>query len=165
MGPEADYNSPLQNWTLILGRPAALLSKIKTWTHTVPTEEYNWATIRPASHQTGSSRMVNANCLNCQECQCTSVFRGMQETDIVTLSNWIQSGKWKMQRLSEIPNYIFNIRCQNQLLTSQNSKGHREKTAPSSHHGLFQFIQVQFGLNHAPGGFQLAVGVIITTVY
>lgn len=44
------------------------------------------------------------------------------------------------------------------------AKEDREKTSFVTHHGLIQFIQMQFGLEHASEASQHAIDVVLSTV-
>lgn len=41
----------------------------------------------------------------------------------------------------------------------------RDKTAFISHYGLFRFVQMLFRLTQAPGAFQIAIDIIISSVH
>lgn len=40
----------------------------------------------------------------------------------------------------------------------------RDKTSITSHHGLYRFLRMPFGLKNFPGTFQMSIGVILSDV-
>lgn len=50
------------------------------------------------------------------------------------------------------------------LLTSRGRKTNQNETVPTSHHNLYRFVGMPFGLANAPGSFQCAMYIILTLI-
>lgn len=67
----------------------------------------------------------------------------------------------RMHRYARGLEGVLRVGRQMWLLADLDKRAYRDKTALTSHHGIFSFFRMPFGLKNAPGSFQRAMDVIL----